>query len=105
VVAWVKAFQAKYGYAPTASSAEAYDAVHLAVAAIEQAKSIDPSAIKAALGTLHDTSGICTTDYHSDAAHNFEHLITVLGWATGTPKTIANLKQPDEKAGQPNPAG
>ncbi len=105
VVAWRKDFQALYGYVPTASSAESYDAVNLAVAAIEKAKSISPDAIKKALGSLTYTDGICSSDYHSDGAHNFEHLITVLSWASGTAQTIDNLTTANENAGQPDPAG
>ena len=103
VTAWIKSFEAMYGAPPTASSAEAYDAVYLAVAAIKAARSIDPDKVRAAIESLHYTNGICTNDYHADGAHDLMHSVTVIAWATGVGKTEAVIKTPDQAAGTPNP--
>ena len=103
VANWIKSFEAKYGAPPTASSAESYDAVYLAVAAIKAARSIDPDKVRAAIESLHYTNGICTNDYHADAAHDLMHSVTVISWSTGVGKTEAVIDTKDQSAGTPNP--
>jgi branched-chain amino acid transport system substrate-binding protein len=103
VTQWIKEFEAMYHAPPTASSAESYDAVYLAVAAIEKARSIDPDKVRSAIESLHYTNGICTNDYHADAAHDLMHSVTVISWATGVGKTEAVIHTKDQAAGTPNP--
>jgi branched-chain amino acid transport system substrate-binding protein len=103
IASWIKSFEARYGQPPTASSAESYDAVYLAVAAIKAARSIDPDKVRAAIESVHYTNGICTNDYHADGAHELMHSVTVISWGTGVGKTEAVIQTPDQSAGTPNP--
>jgi branched-chain amino acid transport system substrate-binding protein len=55
---FVADYQAKYGVAPDALAATAYDAARLLFAAFQRAKSSDPAAVRDALATTKDFPGV-----------------------------------------------
>ncbi len=63
---WADRFEAKYGYAPSYSSAELYDSVYLLRQVIEDAESADPTAIRDGLSTVESKTGICAVEYRND---------------------------------------
>jgi ABC-type branched-subunit amino acid transport system substrate-binding protein len=85
LVSWEKAFKKKFGFAPDMNSAEAYDAVNIAKAAI-----MPGGGSKAVLHRLETDSfsGLCQTTYKADAQHNMGHTGVVIGFKTGTPTTL-----------------
>jgi|AntAceMinimDraft_1070359.scaffolds.fasta_scaffold01320_13 branched-chain amino acid transport system substrate-binding protein len=56
---WTDAYEAEFGSVPTEYAAIAYDGIMVLAAAIEQAESISPADIKAALTSLPLMNGIC----------------------------------------------
>ena len=58
-VAFVKKFKDKFGAAPGAMAALAYDATYAIADAVNRAKELKPEAIKNAINTLKDVKGVC----------------------------------------------
>jgi branched-chain amino acid transport system substrate-binding protein len=56
---WSDAYEAEFGSVPTEYAAIAYDGIMVLAAAIEQAQSTDPAAIKTALDALPLMQGVC----------------------------------------------
>jgi branched-chain amino acid transport system substrate-binding protein len=69
---FVAAFEEEYGYAPDYQVAEAYDYVHMVVAAVEAAGTTDTEAVNEALSTL-EYEGICDT-YQNDGNRGLMNL-------------------------------
>jgi branched-chain amino acid transport system substrate-binding protein len=88
--AYVTAYTAKYGSAPTTSVAnENYDAVYLYKMAAEQAKSIDSPKVAKALAKVQN-EGVCGTE-KADANHNLEHSVTIVTFPNGK-EALAKLE-------------
>ncbi|HVW82196.1 MAG TPA: ABC transporter substrate-binding protein [Mycobacteriales bacterium] len=83
---FVAAYKAKYGSVPTQNAAYSYDAVKVAVAAVEQAKSADPKAINAALKTV-SVQGACS-DYHADGAQFLAHSAQITKYSSTAAPTV-----------------
>ncbi|HVX19803.1 MAG TPA: ABC transporter substrate-binding protein [Acidimicrobiales bacterium] len=83
--AWAKQFKKQFGFTPDMNSAEAYDAVNIAQAAVSPG-----GGAKAVLKRLETKpfSGLCQTTYKADAQHNMGHTGVVIGFKTKTPQTM-----------------
>jgi len=83
--AWSQAFKKQYGFTPDMNSAEAYDAVNIAQAAVSPGGG-SPAVLK----RLENSSfaGLCQTTYKADAQHNMGHTGVVIGFKTTTPQTV-----------------
>jgi len=83
--AWGQKFKKQFGFTPDMNSAEAYDAVNIANAAVSPG-----GGAKAVLNRLSQKSfpGLCQTTYKSDAQHNMGHTSVVIGFKTGSPQTV-----------------
>jgi branched-chain amino acid transport system substrate-binding protein len=68
---WANRYEDEFGYEPQYTSAEAYDAVQMMNAAVEQAGSTDPAAVVEALASM-EYKGICTT-YQADSGNVLNH--------------------------------
>ncbi len=98
-----KRFEAKFGEAPSNLSAQAYDAVYVAKAAIAEAGT-DPVKVNEVLSTLAVDTGdgiVCSSAYQADGSHVLNHQVNIAQYAAdGTSKTVATLETPDlPKAG------
>jgi branched-chain amino acid transport system substrate-binding protein len=68
---WARQYEDEFDYEPQYTSAEAYDAVQMFVAAVEEAGSTEPDAVAQALATI-EYEGICTT-YKADSTNVLNH--------------------------------
>jgi ABC-type branched-subunit amino acid transport system substrate-binding protein len=92
--AFVAAYQAKYGSVPTQNAAYSYDAVKVAVAAVEQAKSTDPKAINTALKTVSVPDGACSP-YQADGAQFLAHAAQITKYSsTAAPTVVKQITLP-----------
>jgi branched-chain amino acid transport system substrate-binding protein len=95
MAAFITTYKAKYGGLPSNYAPLAYDAVFVAVAAVKQAGSVAPAAVKDALQKVDYTAGACAADYHSDAAHVLIHENQVSHFASdGTSTIVAKYPVP-----------
>jgi ABC-type branched-subunit amino acid transport system substrate-binding protein len=91
---FVAAYKAKYGVVPTQNAAYSYDAVNVAVAAAEQAKSADPGAINTALKTVSVPDGACSA-YQADGAQFLAHSAQITKYSsTGAPTVVKRITLP-----------
>ncbi len=93
---FVKRFQAKFGTAPGAMAALAYDATYAVADAVNRAKELKPEAIKDAINSIKDLKGICGT---ITMAPNREVIKDVLILETGENNYITKetIKSADAK--------
>jgi branched-chain amino acid transport system substrate-binding protein len=84
---FVTAYKAKYGTVPTQNAAYSYDAVKVAVAAAEQAKSADPGAINTAMKTVSVPNGACSA-YKADGAQFLAHSAQITKYSSDGPPTV-----------------
>jgi branched-chain amino acid transport system substrate-binding protein len=93
LTAFVKAYKDKYGTSPILSAVNAYDDVHIAIAAIEKANSTSPAAINKAMGEITYT-GACAT-YHADPAHSMNHFASIVQYdSSGASHTVKTSELP-----------
>jgi branched-chain amino acid transport system substrate-binding protein len=94
--AYVTAYTAKYGSAPTSAIAnENYDAVNIYKAAVTAAGSLDAHAVAAAMKNV-DNQGNCGEE-KADANNNLQHSLTVLtfpGAKESLAKLVTNIPSP-----------
>jgi ABC-type branched-subunit amino acid transport system substrate-binding protein len=88
MASFLKAYKAKYGSVPSNYAPLSYDAVYLAVAAVKQAGSVAPNAIKNALSKITYTGGACASSYHSDGAHIMIHENQISHFSSAGTSTI-----------------
>jgi branched-chain amino acid transport system substrate-binding protein len=85
---FVKEYQAEYGYLPNYASAQLYDAVHMAAAAVEKAGHDPVKITKALAGTQYD--GIC--DFANDKNNAMARSMTVFTYdASGGKKLLGRV--------------
>lgn len=88
---WAKKYEEKFGQPSDDAAASTYDEVHIAVAAVLQAQTTEPEAVRSALEELTYTDGICSTDYHVQGDANvMNHNQIAVSFAGETPKTVAH---------------
>jgi branched-chain amino acid transport system substrate-binding protein len=83
---WANRYEDEFGYEPLYTSAEAYDAVQMLNAAVEEAGSTDPAAVVEALATM-EYRGICTT-YQADAGNVLNHASDFVTFDADGDKTV-----------------
>jgi branched-chain amino acid transport system substrate-binding protein len=75
---------------------QAYVAIYIVKAAIEEAGSADPADINAALDGLAVSEGVaCAPEYQADGAHVFGHTVTIIEFAADGSKTVAATLEAD----------
>lgn len=84
---FVEKYRDRSGKDPDAVPAGAYDAIYVAVAAAEAAKSADPAALTSAMAEV-TTEGVCAKAYKADSRNLLHHEISAVSFADGTPKTM-----------------
>jgi branched-chain amino acid transport system substrate-binding protein len=88
---FVKEYQAEFGYPANYASAELYDAVHMAAAAVEKAGHDPVKITKALAGTQYD--GICT--FANDKNNAMARSLTVFTYdASGGKKLLGRVRLP-----------
>jgi ABC-type branched-subunit amino acid transport system substrate-binding protein len=86
VQAWVQRFVSKYGYKPSYSAAEMYDAVYLLRKVVEDAESAEPAAIRDGLRSIEFTDGMCARTYKNHDNVLFDQSV-VVRYQDGKPVT------------------
>lgn len=85
-----QAYVDEYDAEPNSLATNAYDAIYIVKAAIEEAGSADPADINAALDGLSVTEGVaCAPEYTADGAHVFGHTVTIIEFAADGSKSVA----------------
>lgn len=85
-----QAYLDEYDAEPNSLATNAYDAIYILKAAIEEAGSAEPADINAALDGLQVTEGVaCAPEYEADGAHVFGHTVTIIEFAADGTKTVA----------------
>ena len=96
VQAFVSEFKKRYNEDPDALAACAYDAMNIALAAIERAKGTDKVALRKALGETKDYDGVTGT-ISLDANRNASKSCVVLGFEGGKQKAVGAVTPADLK--------
>jgi branched-chain amino acid transport system substrate-binding protein len=96
---FLQAYRARYHATPSQEAADSYDAVHLVVAAVNNARSVSPGPLNKAIGQL-SMSGVCGS-YHADGAHILNHQYAIYRFnANGTATTLKSGVFPTLAKGQ-----
>lgn len=89
LAAFTEEYRARFGTTPNPEAVLTYDAVYIAVAAVEAAGSTDPVAVRDALRTIRYTDGACDTEYRADGAQILHHQLVIADYsADGSAATV-----------------